>query len=85
MSKVNYSICGVPPRIHKTPRVQHWGPTAKSQNHKGAPLGSQRVCMFIVTKYHSGIVMDIVSFGGIKFMQFLMTTIQNCMKNLILA
>ena len=33
---------GVPPRIHKTPRVHNWGHTANSQNPKGAPLWSHR-------------------------------------------
>ena len=41
---------GVPPRIHKSPRVHHWGPTANSQNCKGAPLGSD--CEF--TKPYRG-------------------------------
>ena len=57
----------------------------KDNRHEKSYVYSICICMFIVTKYRSGIVMDIVSFGGIKFMQFLMTTIQNCMKNLILA
>ena len=30
---------GVKPRIHRTPRVHHWGSIANSQNPKGAPLG----------------------------------------------